>query len=69
MSERAARIGEWRLGAPRVVEPGALDAGDRAVQIGNGREQGGPGFERRIGFGSGDRPTGGNAARASRAVQ
>ena len=45
MAERAARIGERRLGRP-AVEPGALDAGDGAVEIGDGGEQRRPGFAR-----------------------
>ena len=46
MTEGAARIGERRLGRPPWIEPGALDAGDIAVDIGDGSKQRRPAFER-----------------------
>ena len=39
MAERAARIGERRLGRAGAIEPGALDAGDGAVEVGDRGEQ------------------------------
>jgi hypothetical protein len=48
MAHGPPRIGKWRLGWAVPIEPGAQDAGDRAVMRGDGGEQGGPLFERSI---------------------
>ena len=44
----AARIGERRLGGAVARKPGAMHAGDVAREIGDGGDQGRPGFERSI---------------------
>ncbi|HEX3417881.1 MAG TPA: hypothetical protein VHT21_15965 [Stellaceae bacterium] len=48
MAHGPPRIGKRRLGWTVPIEPGAQDAGDRAVMRGGGGEQGGPLFERSI---------------------
>ncbi len=48
MTEGAARIGERRLVGSPWIEPGALDAGDIAVEIGDGGKQRRPAFERSV---------------------
>ena len=69
ITEGAARIGERRLGRPVRIEPGALDAGDIAIDIGDGGKQSRPDFERSMLVCRGNRPTGDSARRASRAVR
>ena len=44
MTKGAARIGEWRLLRTAWIEPGALDAGDIALNIGDGSKQCRPAF-------------------------
>ena len=48
MTKGAARIGERRFGCPPWIQPGALNAGDIAVDIGDGSKQRRPGFQRSI---------------------
>ena len=46
ITEGSARIGERRLGRPPWIEPGALDPGDIAVDIGDGGKQRRPALAR-----------------------
>ena len=48
MAEGTARIGERRLVGSPWIEPGALNAGDIAVEVGDGSKQRRPAFERSI---------------------
>ena len=48
MAERPAWIGERRFRRTVRIEPGALDAGDRAVKIGDGGKKGRPGLQRSV---------------------
>jgi hypothetical protein len=48
MTERTARIGDRRLRSTVRIKPGALDAGDFAVEVCDGRKQRRPAFQRSI---------------------
>src|SRR5436190_16634657 len=44
VAHRPARRCDWRLAAPRRIEPGAVRAGDVSLKVGNSRDHCGPGF-------------------------